>query len=283
MVSAVQNTWQALSDPTRRELLDLLRSGPRTTGALCEPFEVSRYAVMKHLAVLERAELIRVYRKGRQRFNELNAAPLKSAVDSWIQHYKAYWGTQLEQLRQHVERDVAPCAQAQANFGDRTMPQESATTACGFINIELEIKIKASPNRVFDAITAEIDKWWAYRVCRDGLPMKLEAWPGGLFVESDRDGNGLVWGRVLQIVRPTIIRIEEPMGNMPLPRSGAHIYKLVADGEYTIVRLTCQQMGQLSEKDKACLESGWKELLETHLRKWVEDGVACEKMVDECG
>ena len=283
MISTAQNTWQALSDPTRRELLDLLRGGPRTTGELCEPFKVSRYAVMKHLAVLERAELIRVYRKGRQRFNELNAAPLKSAVDSWIQHYKSYWGTQLEHLKHHVESNATSPHQSQFITGEKLMPQNAATTDCGFINIEQEIRIKASPDRVFDAITSEIDKWWAYRVCKDGLPMKLEAWPGGLFVETDANGNGLVWGRVLQIVRPKIIRIEEPMGNMPLPRSGAHIYKLVADGEHTIVKLTCQQMGQLNEKDKACLESGWKELLDTHLRKWVEEGVACEKMVDECG
>ncbi|GJM24179.1 MAG: hypothetical protein DHS20C16_05940 [Phycisphaerae bacterium] len=281
MVSTAQNTWQALSDPTRRELLDLLRAGPRTTGELCEPFEVSRYAVMKHLAVLERAELIRVYRRGRQRFNELNAAPLKSAVDAWIQHYKAYWNTNLHQLKQHIESDIAARAQSKTKSGEKQMAQGTATD-CGFINIEMEIKIKASPDRVFDAITSEIDKWWAYRVCKNA-PMKLDATPGGLFIESDGKGNGLVWGRVLQIERPKIIRIEEPMGNMPLPRSGAHIYKLTADGEHTIVKLTCQQMGQLSEKDKACLESGWKELIDTHLRKWIEDGVACEKMVDDCG
>ncbi len=163
------------------------------------------------------------------------------------------------------------------------MPQDAATD-CGFINIEMDIRIKASPERVFDAITSEIDKWWAYRVCKGGAPMTLDATPGGLFVESDGKGNGLVWGRVLQIDRPNIIRIEEPMGNMPLPRSGAHIYKLTADGDHTIVKLTCQQMGQLSDNDKACLESGWKELIETHLRKWIEDGVECDKMVDDtCG
>ncbi len=281
MVTAAQNTWQALSDPTRRELLDLLRDGPRTTGQLCEPFDVSRYAVMKHLAVLERAELIRVYRKGRQRFNELNAAPLKSAVDAWIQHYKSFWGTQLDQLKQHIEAD--PPRASQPTTGDHPMAKDTWSTDCGFINIEQEVRIKASPDRVFDAITSEIDKWWAYRVCKGGAAMKLEAWPGGLMIESDGDGNGLVWGRVLQIERAKIIRIEEPMGNMPLPRSGAHIYKLAADGEHTIVKLICQQMGQLSEKDKACLEDGWKELLDTHLRKWIEDGVACEKMVDDCG
>lgn len=278
MVTTSQNTWHALSDPTRRKLLDLLRNGPATTGELCRPFDVSRYAVMKHLAVLERAELIRVHRKGRQRFNELNPDPLRTNINPWIQDFEAYWQTQLDRLKQHVESELASNESTHPLTEGTSMAQQAPTT-CGFINIEMEIKIKAPQARVFDAITNEIDKWWAYRVCKGGLPMKLETFPGGRFYEGDDDGDGLLWGRVLQVVRPDIIRVEEPMGNMPLPRTGAHIYELSSDGDHTVVKLTCQQMGQLSEKDRDCLESGWRELLETHLRAWVEDGTVCEKLV----
>ena len=60
--------FKALSDPRRRRILDYIRDRPRTTGWLCARFEnLSRYAVMKHLNVLEQAGLVIVKRKGRQR------------------------------------------------------------------------------------------------------------------------------------------------------------------------------------------------------------------------
>ena len=68
--------WKALSDPTRRRILDLLKERPRTTGELCDAFEeLSRFAVMKHLAVLEGAELVIVRPHGRERWNHLNTVP----------------------------------------------------------------------------------------------------------------------------------------------------------------------------------------------------------------
>src|SRR2546426_761327 len=70
--------WKALADPTRRAILDALRKGPRTTGDLCGRFDVTRFAVMKHLAVLEDAGLVLARRQGRERWNHLNAA---SATD----------------------------------------------------------------------------------------------------------------------------------------------------------------------------------------------------------
>ena len=60
--------WRALSSPVRRRMLDVLRAGPRTTGRLASGFaELSRFAVMQHLAVLEGAGLVVVRRSGRER------------------------------------------------------------------------------------------------------------------------------------------------------------------------------------------------------------------------
>jgi len=79
--------WRALADPTRRAILDLLRERPRTTGELTEAFPTSRFAVMKHLAVLQKAGLVVVRRRGRERWNHLNGVPLRTAYERWMRPY----------------------------------------------------------------------------------------------------------------------------------------------------------------------------------------------------
>jgi DNA-binding transcriptional ArsR family regulator len=80
--------FKALSSRTRREILDLLREQPRTTGDLCARFPgLDRCTVMQHLAVLEDAELVIAQRKGRERWNHLDAMPIKQIHDRWIGDY----------------------------------------------------------------------------------------------------------------------------------------------------------------------------------------------------
>ncbi len=84
--------WNALSDPTRRSILDLLGSEPRTTGDLAAAFpHLSRFAVMKHLGVLERAGLVLVRRSGRVRWNHLNAVPLREMYERWVSRLDDQW------------------------------------------------------------------------------------------------------------------------------------------------------------------------------------------------
>jgi DNA-binding transcriptional ArsR family regulator len=80
--------FKALSHRTRREILDLLRDQPRTTGDLCSQFpDLDRCTTMQHLGVLERAGLVIVQRKGRERWNHLDVVPLKLIHDRWIGDY----------------------------------------------------------------------------------------------------------------------------------------------------------------------------------------------------
>lgn len=79
--------FAALGDATRRKILDLLRGGSMTTGALCEHFDVSRFGVMKHLKVLVECGLVTVERRGRQRFNHLNPVPLQQIYRRWIRPF----------------------------------------------------------------------------------------------------------------------------------------------------------------------------------------------------
>lgn len=80
--------FKALGDSRRRRMLDLLKEKPMTTGDLCSAFpQLNRCTVMQHLGVLEKANLIIVQRKGRQRWNYLNALPIKDVYDRWISGY----------------------------------------------------------------------------------------------------------------------------------------------------------------------------------------------------
>lgn len=96
--------WKALADETRRAILDQLRDGPKTTGALvgCFP-HLSRFAVMKHLEILCEAGLVNTRREGRQRFSSLNAAPLRAVVERWIGKYDGFWANTLLRVKDDAE------------------------------------------------------------------------------------------------------------------------------------------------------------------------------------
>jgi DNA-binding transcriptional ArsR family regulator len=96
--------WKALADPSRRRILDLLKQRPHTTGELCKEFAVTRFAVMKHLRVLEQAELITVQHRGRERWNYLNPVPLQMVYERWISPYVGMWASSLLDLKRTVEK-----------------------------------------------------------------------------------------------------------------------------------------------------------------------------------
>lgn len=101
-----ETTFQALADPTRRAVLDLLRRGSQPAGRIASTFPVSRPAISKHLRLLRRAHLVREHREGRHRVYELNPEPLR-AVDSWIEQYRVFWTTSLNNLKAFVEGEYA--------------------------------------------------------------------------------------------------------------------------------------------------------------------------------
>lgn len=102
---ADQAVWKALAEPTRRKILDLLREGPRTTGDLCSAFRRSRFAVMKHLGVLERAKLVLVRPRGRERWNYLNVAPIHAIYDRWVRPYESIWASGFSNLKRLAEKE----------------------------------------------------------------------------------------------------------------------------------------------------------------------------------
>jgi DNA-binding transcriptional ArsR family regulator len=106
--------FQALADPTRRAVLDLLRRGSQPAGQIASAFPVSRPAISKHLRLLRRAHLVREHREGRHRVYQLNPEPLR-AVDSWIEHYRSFWSANLASLKTFVETEYARELEAEAS------------------------------------------------------------------------------------------------------------------------------------------------------------------------
>src|ERR1700746_2542504 len=98
--------FNALADPTRRAVLDLLRAGTRPAGEIARAFTVSRPAISKHLSILRRAHLVEERREGRHRIYQINPEPLKS-VDSWLNQYRQFWTVSLTNLKAFVEAEYA--------------------------------------------------------------------------------------------------------------------------------------------------------------------------------
>jgi DNA-binding transcriptional ArsR family regulator len=98
--------FSALADPTRRAVLDLLRTGTRPAGDIAKAFTVSRPAISKHLSILRRAHLVEERREGRHRLYQLNPEPLR-AVDSWLEEYRQFWTASLNNLKAFVEAEYA--------------------------------------------------------------------------------------------------------------------------------------------------------------------------------
>ena len=93
----LNQTFRALSDPTRRAMLERLRQGPLTIGALAEPLAISFAATSKHIGILEDAQLIRREKHGRERICHLEPGALAQA-HAWLEQHAAFWNAALDAL-----------------------------------------------------------------------------------------------------------------------------------------------------------------------------------------
>jgi DNA-binding transcriptional ArsR family regulator len=117
--------WKALADRKRRRMLDLLAVRPRTTGELVDAFpKLSRFAVMKHLGVLEQAGLLVITRDGRTRWNTLNPVPLQEELRRWVGKNEQMWADALLNIRDVAEGTAAEKQQGVARTQRREESHE---------------------------------------------------------------------------------------------------------------------------------------------------------------
>jgi len=106
MSDDLDRVWKALADPTRRAILDLLRRKPRITTEIVERVPaLSRFGVMKHLAVLREAGLVQSRAEGRSVLNSLNVIPIRLIYERWVSDYEDLWARKLTGLKRSLERD----------------------------------------------------------------------------------------------------------------------------------------------------------------------------------
>jgi len=104
MSEDLDRVWKALADPTRRAILDLLRRKPRTTTEITAKIpDLSRFGVMKHLAVLRGAGLVQATEQGRSVVNSLNVVPIRMIYERWVSDYPDLWARRLTALKRSLE------------------------------------------------------------------------------------------------------------------------------------------------------------------------------------
>jgi DNA-binding transcriptional ArsR family regulator len=115
--------WKALSDSTRRSILDLLRHGPRTTTQIVDAFpHLSRFGVMKHMDVLREAGLIHTREARRQRINSLNVVPIRQIYERWVGRFEGLWASHLLRIKKDAEIKTAEGDMAPART--KKLPKE---------------------------------------------------------------------------------------------------------------------------------------------------------------
>jgi DNA-binding transcriptional ArsR family regulator len=101
--STLDRTFSALSDPTRRRILERLTLGPATISELAQPFDITLPGLLKHVRILQEADLVITEKQGRTRQCRLGSEHLDDAAQ-WIQTYQRRWEGRLDRLGDYLER-----------------------------------------------------------------------------------------------------------------------------------------------------------------------------------
>lgn len=98
-----RDPWQALADPTRRKIIEVLATEPLSVNNIVAHFEISRPAVSKQLKILEACDLITIQKEGRENICTLSLEPLED-VSKWIQRYEYFWIDRLDRLDRYLKK-----------------------------------------------------------------------------------------------------------------------------------------------------------------------------------
>lgn len=258
MDDATDAVWRALADPTRRTLLDELRGGPRTTGDLAGRISgMTRYGVMKHLVVLEGAGLITVERKGRERWNHLNAVPLRRIYERWVSRYEDEWAGSLLRLKQQAER--------KARMGVKLLEQPARVA-----QVVCEIEINAPREAVYRAWFDDVNNWfYENEEAQKTRPTRCEEKIGGKFYLEYPNGGFNIIGELTMIKKNEKIRMRGDC-TMPDAMIANMTISFTTEGAGTKVKVEHKMFGEFDDSTPGGFEEGWmdglvklKELLET--------------------
>ena len=235
--------FRALADPTRRSLLDeLFEQDGQTLSALEQRLPLTRFGVMKHLKVLEEAGLLTTKRRGREKLHFLNPVPIRLVHDRWVSKYAEPWAATLSELKKTLEEEV--------------------------MEKVFEIYIKATPERVWEAITDnEMRRKYSFGV---GV---ISDWTPGSRVEAVQPDAGLVIceGENLQLEPPRrLVQSFTALWSDEVKREGSSrvTWEIEPVGDSCRVTITHDQ---LHDGANAELYGGWPMIL-SGLKTLLETG-----------
>ena len=104
MTGTRRDVFQAIADPTRRKIIQVLGPGPLNLNAIAENFSVSRPAISQHIKILAECGLVQVKKQGRSRFCEARLQKL-TEVSNWVEKQKQFWNTKLDGLEDFLGED----------------------------------------------------------------------------------------------------------------------------------------------------------------------------------
>jgi uncharacterized protein YndB with AHSA1/START domain/biotin operon repressor len=238
----VELVFKALSDPTRRELLDeLFRQDGQTLNALAGRFDMTRVAVAKHLRLLEAAGLVVSRRSGREKLHYLNPVPIRLVHDRWVNKYTEGWAAGLADLKRDLEAGVEKV---------------------------FEIYIRTTPEQLWQAIT-EPDVRARYQF---GARVESSWAPGSAYqVAHQRAGRTLIEGDNLEVDPPRrLVQSFRAVWDDDIAAAGTSRVTWEIEPVGDSCRLTVTH-DQLPEDADEHLYGGWPMIL-SGLKTWLETG-----------
>jgi uncharacterized protein YndB with AHSA1/START domain/DNA-binding transcriptional ArsR family regulator len=237
--------FRAIADPTRRQVLDeLFREDGQTLTALEQRLPMTRFGVMKHLRVLEEANLVVTKRRGREKLHFLNPVPIRLIHDRWVSKYAEPWAARLSELKSQLEGS----------------PMEKV----------FEIFIRTTPERLWAAITSsEMRRQYTF-----GSAIKTDWTPGSSLEITGPDGTG-VWGTgVNLVVEPPrrLVQTMAPQWSEEIKQEGTSriTWEIEPRGEMCRLRITHDQMREGANDE---VYGGWPMILSS-LKSFLETGEA---------
>ncbi|WP_228011106.1 ArsR/SmtB family transcription factor [Nonomuraea phyllanthi] len=246
--SAMDQVFKALADSTRRLLLDRLREhNGQTLRELCERLGMARQSATQHLDVLQRANLVTVVRRGRERLHYLNPVPIHEIEERWISGFD----------RPRLQAISAIRNQAEEYAMTTTMPTYVYVTY-----------IRANADQVWKALTdADLTaRFWGHANVSD--------WETGASWEHRRvDGSGVadVIGKVLAVEPPTrlVMTFEDPAGGEAAAEPS--VVTFLVEPHQDIVRLTVTHEKLADQEMLDAIAQGWPAVL-ANLKSLLETG-----------
>ncbi|WP_059009848.1 ArsR/SmtB family transcription factor [Streptomyces specialis] len=243
--------FKALADPTRRHLLDRLRErNGQTLRELCERLDMTRQSATQHLEVLERARLVTVVRRGRERLHYLNPAPLHEIEERWISGFDKPRLRAISAIKRQAE--------------EYAMTDEP-TTVPTYVYVTY---IRASAEQVWRALTdADLTaRYWGHANVSDWQP-------GSPWEHRRVDGSDVVdvVGRVIETEPPTRLVITFDDAPDTASRREPSLVTFVIEPHHDIVRLTVTHENLPNEAMLNGISHGWPAVL-ANLKSLLETG-----------